>query len=91
MFKHNYAKDAHTHTVQPDGSEGQCGLTVIFWAEKCLELTFEGRESSRVPDVLGEIVPDVGAKVWGSAKAMGFAVEALDFEHADGQNQHRYT
>ena len=24
---------------------------------------FEGRESSRVPDVLGEIVPDVGAKV----------------------------
>ena len=26
-------------------------------------LAFEGRESSRVPDVLGEIVPDVGAKV----------------------------
>ena len=25
-------------------------------------LAFEGRESSRVPDVLGEIVPDVGAK-----------------------------
>ena len=40
MFKHNYAKDAHTHThthaltnthtVQTDGSEGQCGLTEIF-------------------------------------------------------------
>ena len=40
--KHNYAKDAHTHartharmhahthTVQTDGSEGQCGLTEIF-------------------------------------------------------------
>ena len=25
-------------------------------------MAFEGRESSRVPDVLGEIVPDVGAK-----------------------------
>ena len=86
VFKRNYAKDAHahthTHTVQTDGNEGQCGLTEIFWEEKWLELTFEGRESSRVPDVLGEIVPDVGAKVWESAKAMGFAVEALDFEHA---------
>ena len=36
----------------------------ILWEEKCLELAFEGRESSIVPDVLGEIVPDVGAKVW---------------------------
>ena len=34
-----------------------------------------------MPDVLGETVPDVGAKVWESAKAMGFAVEALEFEH----------
>ena len=42
----------HTHTVQTDGSKGQCGSTEIFWEEKCLELTFEGRESSRVPDVL---------------------------------------
>ena len=59
---HNYAKDAythththtgthaHTHTVQTDGSEWQCGLTEIFWEEKCLEFTFEGRESSRVPE-----------------------------------------
>ena len=38
VFKHNYAKDAHTHTharmhthtVQTDRSEGQCGLTEIF-------------------------------------------------------------
>ena len=35
-----------------------------------------------MPDVLGEIVPDVVAKVGESAKAMGFAVEAWDFEHA---------
>ena len=35
-----------------------------------------------MPDILGEIVPDVGAKVRESAKAMGFAVEVLDFEHA---------
>ena len=72
----------HTHTVQTDRNLGQHGLTEIFWEEKCLELAFEGRESSRVPDVLGEIVPGVGAKVWESAKAMGFAVEALDFEYA---------
>ena len=31
-----------------------------------------------MPDVLGEIVSDVGE----SAKAMGFVVEALYFEHA---------
>ena len=29
-----------------------------------------------------EIVPDVGAEVWQSAKAMGFAFVALEFEHA---------
>ena len=27
------------------------------------EIAFEGRESSRVPDVLREIVPDVGTEV----------------------------
>ena len=35
-----------------------------------------------MPDVLGEIVPDVWAEVWESEKAMGFAVEALEFKHA---------
>ena len=40
------------------------------------------RESSRVPDGLGEIVPDVGLKSEKNAKAVGFAVEALEFEHA---------
>ena len=42
--------------------EGQYCLTEIFGEEKCPEVAFERRESSRVPDVLGEIVPDVGAK-----------------------------
>ena len=32
------------------------------------------------PDVLGKIVPCVGAKCDQSEKAMGFAVEALEFE-----------
>ena len=53
-------------------------------------MAFEGREISRVPDVLGEIVPDVGAKLCESAKAMGFATEALDFEHL-GERSKRWT
>ena len=51
MQKMHTHTHTHTHTVQTDGNEGQC-----------LELTFEGRESSRAPDVLEEIVPDVRAK-----------------------------
>ena len=39
-------------------------------------------KEERVAGVLGEIVPDVGAEVSESSKAMGFAVEALEFEHA---------
>ena len=35
-----------------------------------------------MPDVLREIVPDVGAKMRESVKAMGFSVEVLEFEHA---------
>ena len=31
---------------------------------------------------LGRLFQDVGARVRKSAKAMGFAVEALEFEHA---------
>ena len=51
---------AHTHTriAQTDRGEGQCCLTEIFGQE----VTFEERESSRVPDVLGKIVPDVGTE-----------------------------
>ena len=90
MQKMHTHTHAHAHTVQTDGSEGQCGLTEIFWEEKCLELTFEGRESSRVPDVLGEIVPDVGAKVWESAKAMGFAVATKDKGVLTSVHMHTY-
>ena len=43
---------AHTHTVHTDRSEGQC-CSEILQEEKCLEFAFEGRESSKVPDVLG--------------------------------------
>ena len=37
----------HTHTVQTDRGDGQCCLAEIFWEDKCLEIAFEGRESSR--------------------------------------------
>ena len=67
---------ARTRTVQTDKVEGQCRLTEIAWEEKCLEFAFEVKESS-LADVLVEIVPDVKAEVWESAKAMGFAVQAL--------------
>ena len=80
---------ARTHTVQTDMGEGQIGLTKIFWEETRLELAFERRERSRVPDVLWEIFPEVGAEVWKNAKAMGFAVEALEFEHADEERRER--
>ena len=45
--------------------------------EKCLEFVFEGRESTRLYDILGEIVPDMRTKIGERAKAMSFAVEAL--------------
>ena len=32
--------------------------------ENVVEFAFKGRESSGVPDVLGEIVPDVGTRNW---------------------------
>ena len=41
----------HTHC-----RAGQCWLIEIFWDEKCLQFVSEGRESSRVPGVLREIV-----------------------------------
>ena len=35
-----------------------------------------------MPDVLGETVPNVGAKIYlKSVKAMGFVIEVLEFEH----------
>ena len=50
--------------------------------EKCLEFVFEGRERMRVPDILGEVVPDMRTEVGERAKAMSFAVEASEFEYA---------
>ena len=44
--------------------------------EKCHEFVFEGRESSRVSDVSGKVVPDVRIEIAERAKAMSFAIEA---------------
>ena len=59
--------------AQASRGEWQCCLAEIFREEKYLEFAFEGRKSRKVPDVFGEIVTDVGAKVWKSVKSMGFA------------------
>ena len=73
----------HTHTrtrtVQTDRGKVQCCLTQIFWEAKYADFAFEGRGSSGVSDVLKETVE---GEVWESAKAMGFAAEALELEHA---------
>ena len=45
------------------------------------EFVFEGRERNRVPDILGEVVPDVRAEVGERAKARNFAVKASEFEY----------
>ena len=50
--------------------------------EKCFEFVFEGRESSRVSNVLREVVPDVRNEIGERTKAMSFAVEASEFEYA---------
>ena len=50
--------------------------------EKCLEFVFEGRERIRVSDTLGEVVPDMRTEIGERVKAMCFAVEASEFEHA---------
>ena len=54
--------------------------------EKCLEFVFEGRESSRVSNVLGEVVPDVRTKLEERAKAMSFAVEASEMKSGESGN-----
>ena len=54
---------ARPHTLQTDRGEGRCCLAELILRRECLEFAFEGRESSRVSDVLAEIVPDVGAEV----------------------------
>ena len=44
--------------------------------ENCFEFVFEGRESSRVSDVLGEVVPNVRTEIGERVKAMSFVVLA---------------
>ena len=50
---------------------------------------FEGRESSRVFDVLGEVVPDVRPEAGERAKAMRYAVDASEFEHGVSDEERR--
>ena len=72
----------HAHTwYKLIWGERQWCISEESGEEKCLQFAFEGRESKRVPGVLGEIIPDVGTCVWESAIAMGSAFEALQFEH----------
>ena len=54
----------------------------VLKEEKCAESVFEGKESSRVSDVLREVVPDERTKAGERAKTMSFAFEASEFEHA---------
>ena len=63
-FTHNYVKYTHTHThTHTHTLYRLIGVKDNVAYLKYLELAFEGRETSRVPDVLGEIVPDEGAKM----------------------------
>ena len=55
----------------------KCSEKIFFFS-----LVFEGRDSSRVSDVLGEVVPDVRTEIGERAKAMSFAVETSEFEYA---------
>ena len=48
------------------------GRAEIFSEGKCLEFAFKGRESSRVHDVLGEIVSDVGGQSVKRCESQGF-------------------
>ena len=54
----------------------------VLKEEKCAESVFEGKESSRVSDVLREVVPDERTKVGQGGKTLSFVVEASEFEHA---------
>ena len=54
----------------------------MFREEKCLGFVFEGRERLRVSDILGKVVPDMRTEIGERTKAMSFAVEASEFEHA---------
>ena len=89
---HTYThKHIHTHTcthihvhtqtlTQRDcWGKGHYYSTEMLWEEKCLDFVFEGRERSRLSDILGEVVPDVRTETGERVKAMSFAVEASEF------------
>ena len=61
--------------------EGQYYSAEMLREEKYLEFVFEGRESSRVSDLLGKVVPDVRAETGERVKAKSFAFEASEFEY----------
>ena len=70
---------AHTNTIQTVWAKDSITqLKCCLREEKCLEFVSEGRWSSRVSDVLGEVVPDVRTEVGERAKAVSFAVEASE-------------
>ena len=71
---------AHKHRTDCWG-EGQYYSVKMLREDKCLELIFERRESSRVSNVLGEVAPDMRTEIGKRAKAMSFAVEASWFEY----------
>ena len=72
----------HTHTLyRPIRGEGQCCSAETFGEEKCLAPVPEERESSRVPHVQGETIPDTGAEARKSTKATGPTGEAPESEH----------
>ena len=48
------------HIIQTDRGEGQFCLTEIF--RDVLSLLLKEKKVARVPDVLGETVPDVGTE-----------------------------
>ena len=68
-------------TVQTDMGGGQCCLAEIFWAEECLEFAFEGREISSAWCLGGDCSRCRSQSVR-KCQSHGFAVEALEFEHA---------
>ena len=62
--------------------EGQYYSAEMLREEKYLEFVFEGRESSRVSDISGEVVPDVRTKRKERVmKAKSFAFEVSEFEY----------
>ena len=79
---HTYIQE-HAHKHYTDcWVNGQYYSVEMLKEEKCLELISEGRKSSRVSGILGEVVPDVRTETGERAKASNLAVEVSGFEYA---------